>query len=81
MKIEQAFGIVLRGLREQRGLSQEDLADIAGYHRTYVSILERGLKAPTLTTISRLSDALGIAPHKLMLLAENLTHNRNSKEG
>ena len=52
-----AFGAVLRDVRKERGLSQEDLGFESGYHRTYVSLLERGLKSPSLQTLA-LPDAL-----------------------
>lgn len=70
MKIEQAFGLVLRNARTERNLSQEKLAEISGLHRTYISLLERGTKSPSLTTIFTLSDALEVNPHHLIRLAE-----------
>ncbi len=60
--VAQAFSATLRELRTARGLSQERLAEAAGLHMTYASMLERGLRTPTLTVIVRLSDALGVTP-------------------
>jgi transcriptional regulator with XRE-family HTH domain len=59
----EIFGKRLRTIRESRDLSQEDLANAvteAGGRLTgkYVSDLERGLKAPTLTMLLKLSKAL-----------------------
>ena len=53
-----AFGEVLRNLRSDRGLSQEALARAAGVDRTFVSLLERGLRQPTLGTMLDLAEAL-----------------------
>jgi transcriptional regulator with XRE-family HTH domain len=53
------FGRVVRRRREAAGISQEALADEAGLHRTYISLLERGLRNPSLTVISKLARALG----------------------
>jgi len=47
-------------------LSQEDLGFKSGYHRTYISLLERGKKSPSLQTIFRLSEALNIDPSELI---------------
>ena len=57
--VQMAFGEVLRQLREQRGLSQQDLAFESDLDRTYISLLERGLRQPTLTSLILLSAALG----------------------
>lgn len=56
----------LRTMRQERGLSQEALADIAGLHRTYVSSVERCERNATLDTLDRLSLALGITPSDLL---------------
>ncbi|WP_312010636.1 helix-turn-helix domain-containing protein [Bradyrhizobium japonicum] len=61
-----AFGKLVASLRQSAQLSQEELADRAAIHRTYVSQLERGLKSPTLVTLFRLSKALGTTPSKLV---------------
>lgn len=63
--VQQAFGEVLRQARAVRGLSQQDLALEAELDRTYISLLERGLRQPTLTTLVVLADALGNDPATL----------------
>ena len=65
--ISKRFGEALARLRRERGLSQEQLEGVA--HRTYVSELERGLKSPTLQTIVKLSQVLGVSPGYLVDLA------------
>jgi transcriptional regulator with XRE-family HTH domain len=64
--IAAAFGKVLRDCRIQVGVSQEDVALTAEIDRTFVSLLERGLRQPTLDTIFRLARALEIAPATLV---------------
>lgn len=59
-KVAIAFGRVLREARLQKGLSQDRLAALADFDRTYPSLLERGLRSPTLAMILRLSQALDI---------------------
>ena len=61
-----AFGRVLRERRLAAGLSQEKLALEAEVDRTFVSLLERGGRQPTLSTIWRLAAALGVAPSELV---------------
>jgi transcriptional regulator with XRE-family HTH domain len=60
LSIEKAFGLRLRAKRDVLGISQEELADRSGLHRTYVSQLERGLKSPSLNTLFALASALKI---------------------
>lgn len=65
-RLGATFGKVLREYRTKAGLSQEALADRANLDRTYVSLLERGLRLPTLGTVFRLSGALGVGPGTLV---------------
>lgn len=57
----------LRKLREERGWSQEELADRAKVDRTYVSSLERCRYAASVDMIDRLAEAFGIGPQDLLL--------------
>ena len=70
MKDTEAFGQVLREYRLLRGLSQEGLGLESGLHRTYISQLERGLKSPSLTTIIRMSEILGVSSAEMIRLVE-----------
>jgi transcriptional regulator with XRE-family HTH domain len=56
-----AFADVLRQLRERSGLSQEALATKSGLDRTFISLLERGQRQPTLKTMARLAQAMDIS--------------------
>jgi len=56
-----AFGRVLREFRAKSRLSQEQLALNAGLHRTYISLLERGVRQSTLSTLFQLADILEVA--------------------
>lgn len=68
--IDRAFGNVLRELRKQCDLSQEELALQSGYHRTYISLLERGLKSPSLRTLSKLAGALKVDLSEMVQLVQ-----------
>lgn len=54
------FGRRVRALRQAQGWSQEDLAERAGLHWTYVGGIERGERNPALDNINRLARALGV---------------------
>jgi transcriptional regulator with XRE-family HTH domain len=60
-----AFGARVRALRLQKGLSQEQLAERAGLHRTYVSSLERGQRNVGLDNIHIIARALDVHPSQL----------------
>lgn len=67
-RVEQAFGFVLRELRMKREISQETLAFQTGYHRTFISLLERGVKGPSLRTVFKLAMALQVNPVEMVRL-------------
>ena len=69
--IDRKFGQVLKMLRMEKGISQEEFALNIGLHRTYISQLERGLKSPSLRTIAKICDELGIT---LVHFMEHLEH-------
>lgn len=58
-RLQQAFGAEIRRRREAIGISQEDLAFRAELHRTYISLLERGRRNPTIGVVAQLAGALG----------------------
>jgi transcriptional regulator with XRE-family HTH domain len=70
------FGTELKKLREKAALSQEQLAARAGVHRTYVSLLERNKKSPTLDVLFRLCKALGVPASKVIARVEARRENR-----
>ena len=76
MKVSIAFGKVLRELRLNKGLSQEQLGFEADLRRTYVSILELGQQQPSLTTLLKLANALNIKASQLMALLEEKMSNK-----
>lgn len=61
-----AFGQRLREIRDERGLSQDALADRTDVHPTAIGRLERGSREPRLTTILRLARGLDVEPGKLL---------------
>jgi len=67
---EQAFAKALREVRTEKGISQEGLALDANYHRTYVSLLERGKMNPSLRTILSIAAVLEIPAADLIQRVE-----------
>ena len=66
----EAFGEVLRELRLRNGLTQEALALDAGTERSHISALERAEKGPSLGTILRLAQALGLSAGEVISRVE-----------
>jgi transcriptional regulator with XRE-family HTH domain len=69
---KRAFARALSELRHERHLTQETLAFESGYHPKYISLLERGLYSPSLTTILELAEVLQISGADLMGRVERL---------
>ena len=70
MDAAKAFGKVLRKMRLEKGLTQEELGLDADLRRTYISILELGNQQPSLTTIFKLANALDAKATFLIELVE-----------
>jgi transcriptional regulator with XRE-family HTH domain len=70
-----AFGKVVRQFRLSRGLTQEQLGFEADLRRTYVSILELGQQQPSLSTILKISKALGCSAQELIAAVEAAVKN------
>lgn len=65
-----AFGHALRYFRIRSELSQERLAQESGLDRSYISLLERGIRQPSLTTILQIAQALNLSPRELVAKVE-----------
>jgi transcriptional regulator with XRE-family HTH domain len=79
--IEKSFGEVLRQIRQNRNLSQESLGFMSGYHRTYISLLERGQKSPSLQTVFQLAKALKIEPSEIIKHVQFRVSQKNDGDG
>lgn len=60
MDVRKRVGANMRRAREALGVSQEELADRAGIHRTYISGVERGIRNPTITVLEKIARALKV---------------------
>jgi transcriptional regulator with XRE-family HTH domain len=65
--VKSQFGSRLRQLRDERGYSQEELAERAGLHRNYVGGVERGERNVALENIVKLAKALSVPPRDLFV--------------
>ncbi len=66
MDIGQRLAKNMRRIRREKGWSQEELADRADVHRTYISGVERCVRNPTITIVGRIADALGVQVGELV---------------
>lgn len=66
-RIAEKVGPKVATRRDQIGLTQEELADLAGLHRTAISLLERGERAPRIVTLFVIAGVLGVAPSDLLV--------------
>jgi transcriptional regulator with XRE-family HTH domain len=81
---EKAFGQALRTIRQSRKISQERLALDAGLDRTYVSLIERGVRSPTIRTLVKLAEVLNVKPAEIVgrmdaLLGKGRKHTRKAE--
>ena len=65
-KLRYIIASNVKRLRLTMGLSQEELAYICGYHRTYIGSVERSERNITLSTLESLSNALNVSPSRLL---------------
>lgn len=77
-----ALGLAIRQVREDRNLSQERLAELAGLHRTYVSSVEQGRRNLSIENIHKVANALGVSMTELIQLCEDrIDRSREINEG
>ena len=72
-----AFGSHLQSLRKKKGLSQEETADRAGVHVTYLSGIERGFRNPSIRNVRRLAQALSV-PTRELFFFDDPSHKNHS---
>ena len=81
MTLEEAFGHIVREIRNDLEISQEKLGFKSGYHRTYIGLLERGKKNPSMTTIFNIATTLNIKASALIERVEELINQSSSSDG
>jgi len=75
---EKAFGQALREVRQNRKLSQQELAFECG-HRTYISLVERGIRSPPIRTVVKLAEVLKVSPSEIVGRMEGLLKKPRKK--
>ncbi|MBI5209432.1 MAG: helix-turn-helix transcriptional regulator [Elusimicrobia bacterium] len=66
---ENIYKSLSRRIREERNLrgwTQEELAERAGVHLSFIGQIERGIRKPSLATVQRMAEALGVDPGRLL---------------
>ncbi|MFQ9979658.1 MULTISPECIES: helix-turn-helix domain-containing protein [Clostridium] len=76
MLLEEALAIVLKEYRTEKNLSQEELADKCDLDRTYISLLERGKRKPTLSVIFNICNSLKVKPSVFIAKIEILLKDK-----
>ncbi|MCG8505597.1 MAG: helix-turn-helix domain-containing protein [Sphingomonadales bacterium] len=66
MAIQKHVGKKIARLRRQKGISQEELGFDSGFHRTYISQVERGVTNPTIGSLKQIANALSVPCWKLV---------------
>lgn len=69
-RFQLALGAAARERRDELGLTQEELANDSGLHQRWISNVENGVRNPSLHSIRRLADALGLRASELLARAE-----------
>ena len=63
--LAQRFGMCVRALRAETGVSQVEFGERCGFHQTYLSRLETGMANPSLNAIEVIANALGLTVFEL----------------
>ena len=67
-----AFGRALRELRQQKEMSQEQLAEAAGLDRSFVSLVERGIQSPNIVVLLKIAEVLKVPATDLVARTEEI---------
>jgi transcriptional regulator with XRE-family HTH domain len=69
--LEEKFGDLLKELRSKKGLTQNEFAKRCSLDRTFISMLERGLRQPTITTLFKIAKVLDVSPSSIVKQLEH----------
>ncbi len=72
-----AFGKILRECREQKGISQEQLASAADLDRSFISLVERGIQSPNLVILLKIAEVLGVPAADMVAKVESTLGSRS----
>lgn len=64
--ILETFGSKMQKVRQSKGITQEELASILSMHRTYIGLIERGERNPTIRTLYKIAKALKVKASELL---------------
>ena len=81
MDLSDAFARVLQERRTAKKMSREVLAERAGLHQTYIGLIERDLRNPSLDAASSIAEALGTPLSELIVKAERLRNRSKPRRG
>ena len=79
MNLKKSFGLCLRRLRDERGLTQQQLADMIDKTSDGISQMERGVIAPSFETLEPLAKALGVPVRDLFSIGEAETSPKRTR--
>ena len=74
-------GLAIKECRERKELTQDVLSGLAGLDRTHYSKIERGLRSPNIDSLFKISAALNIKPHELMIEIERYVYRQELMPG
>lgn len=76
LMVEALFGEILKEMRKRQGISQSELAEKCALDRTFISMLERGVRQPTISTLFKLAKALNTTPSEILLKMEEANEDK-----
>lgn len=80
VNVAKTLGDFIRAERSRLGISQEELAEASGLHRTYIGVVERGEKNITVMNCYRIALALGVQLSDLLCVLEKSHHSISSQD-
>lgn len=81
MDIKRAVGKRIKVVRQQNGLTQDQLAEYVGLSPKYISGIERGVENPTMDILLRVAKILGVEPYDLFLFGESEESEKALRKG